>query len=584
MVLGVKQCINTYCLHSQGSEQLFCEVCGASLIVGDYLLVNRLLGSDNPFSSSRIRTFEATSLETGEEVILRVVHSDLPLYVQPLQDTAIALSQIHSVTPHPGLMQLFDDRYYFTWQIRADEPPAHFLVAKKVLGVTLRDWLDQNGPALESIVIEWLKQLLHAVDALHRLGFIHRDIKPDNIVVTHEQKLVLIDFDTICRLTNDFAEIPAMGTPTYMAPEQAKGHPRPASDFFSIGKTAVELLTGKKTFEIAQNASGNVDWAKAAPHVSLPLAELVDKLASDNTMRRPADVEEAYEVLAEAEALLARKHWLRWPKVPAVQTALLAFGLPAVFISIGAIAFSQTRPEANAPPAEEARPVAEIEAERLLDAGTRLILRQQPIEGITLIEQALELEPESGEIRAALGLAYAFLGDYSSAIENYKLAIEIEPENSMFRYELADVYEKVDLQKAAFYYVSVMELGEELPFYLGAANNLARVYLLNNQLQEADEVLSSIDTSTIEDLFIKATVLKNLAWLNYERGNFEGAEDYLSQSLEADPTQPDAYCISALVQREQGEDNYADKVTCINLRDIVSKSEVDEWRQTLLAE
>ena len=573
------QCINTYCLHSQDSDQLSCEACGCSLVVDDYLLVNCLLGSDHPFSSSRTRTFDATNLETGEAVILRVVHSDEPLYVQPLQDTAIALSQVHSDAPHPGVMRLQEDRGYFTWQIRPDEPPAHFLVAHKVVGITLREWLEQNGPALEEVVIEWLRQLLGAADALHSLGFVHRDIKPDNIIVTSEQRLVLIDFDAICRLTDDFVEVPSMGTPTYIAPEQAKGHPRPASDYFSIGKTAVELLTGKATFEVARTAAKKIDWAKAAPHVSTPLTELVDRLASDNTMRRPADVGEAYEFLSEAEALSASRQWWHRLNVPALRTALLILVVSTVSIGIGAISFSQTSPRTNNSPAGDARIVTE--AQSLLAEGNQLILSGQEREGLALIEQALELEPESAEIRAALAIAQFFVGDIESAIENYDIVLSMEPGNPYNLYNLAGVYEEVDVEQAITYYIAASEI--ESPIRISALNNLSRLYLLAGDLQQAETVLGEIDLADVEqeDPQNQMNVFKNLGWLKYLQGDLDAAEVQLARALDADPTQPDAYCLLALIQKDRGEDNFNDEITCLNLRILVPKPELDEWKARL---
>ena len=572
MIPGCKQCVNTYCLHSQSNEQLFCEVCGSSFIVGDYLLVNRLLGSDNPFSSSRMHTFEATSLETNEQVILRVVHSDDPLYVQPLQNTAIALSQIHSAASHPGLMRLYDDRYYFTWQIRQNEPAAHFLVAQMISGVTLRDWLEQNGPASEEIVIEWVKQLLDAVDALHRLGFIHRDIKPDNIMVTKEQRLVLIDFDAICRLTNDFVKIPSMGTPAYMAPEQAKGSPRPASDFFSIGKTAIEMLTGKASFEVERDTSKKVSWKKAIPYIALPLAELVDRLASDNTMRRPADVEEAYEFLSEAEALIAHKQRWRWLGTPLVKAAVTIFAVSIPIAAIGSYALSQM--QTGVPTV--------VEAEELVEEGNQLIIQGEERRGLALIERAVQLAPDSADIRAKLATAQAFFRDFNSAVENYNIALEIEPDNPNILHGIADVYEEVDLQESILYYRQAAAAANEAeaPILPLTLNNLARVYLLTDQLQEASEVLAQINTD-IEEPILKMAVFKNLGWLNYEEGNYEVARNRLNQALEADATFADPYCLLALIQQQFGEDNYNDRATCLYLNSP-AKPEVVAWREELI--
>ena len=576
------QCVNTYCLHfSQNEEGLECEKCGCSLVVDERLLVKKLLGTENVLSSARTQTFEAIDLEEQREVILRIVHTNDPLYVTPLKNAVFALFHIHLDTPCPGIMQLVDDVYYFRWQIRSDEPAAHCMVSKKIDGVTLKEWLDRHRRISKSLATDWLKQLLSAVSSLHKLGFVHRDIKPENIMVTGDHRLVLIDFDAIYRLDASSQKSPSMGTMAYMAPEQANGEPRPASDLYSIGRTLVELLTGKLPSEVARKTGSNrIDWRRERLDLAKPFARLIDRLIAPNTVSRPVDADEALSYLSEIEATRTQREW-RWLDSP-VRTAIVVFGLTALSIGIGTISFSQARPGANRLLAENTQLITE--AQSLLAEGNQLILSGQAREGLILIEQALELEPESAEIRGSLAIAQAFLEDYSTAIENYKIALELEPGNSILTYELANAYEEVDLQQAVFYYAEAIEMAETADIRLAAANNLTRVYLLTDQFQEADEVLASIDASTVEDPFIQATVLKNLAWLNYERGNFEAAKDYLSQSLEADPTQPDAYCISALIQQEQGEDNYADRLTCLNLRDLVTKLEVDRWRQILSIE
>ena len=298
------QCINTYCLHfSQSEDLLDCEKCGCSLVVDERFLVTKLLGSENILSSARTQTFEALDLEAQQEVVLRVVHTDDPLYVTPLKNAAFALVHVHPVDPHPGIMQLVDEDHYFRWQIRMDEPAAHCMVLKKIDGVTLQEWLEQHGAISENLATDWLKQLLSAVSSLHKLGFVHRDIKPENIMVTDNHQLVLIDFDAIYRLGTGSQKSPSMGTMAYMAPEQASGDPRPASDLYSIGRTLVELLTGKLPSEVVQIVGSNrIDWQRERLNLSKPFTRLLDRLVELNTVFRPVDANEAMSYLAEVEA------------------------------------------------------------------------------------------------------------------------------------------------------------------------------------------------------------------------------------------------------------------------------------------
>ena len=562
------QCINTYCLYwSHQRDQNVCERCGCSLIIaGRFLAISRLGQTDNVFSSPRTQTFDAIDIETKNEVILRVVHSDEENLVRPLKDAVTALRFVHALSPHPGIMQLAkpNEYGYFTWRIRPDEPDSHCMVTQKVAGITLQQWLNANGPANEALAIQWLEQLLRALKELHHANFLHRDIKPENIIIAHSHRLVLIDLDAICSIDSALSTTDAaqrMGTIAYMAPEQANGQPLPASDLYSVGQTMIELLTGKLPSKVARNPkTDKVNWKKEASRLSKPLTLLVDQLTEPSKLYRPASTDAALSLLTEVESELAMKRKWRWLDNTVVRIAAAALLLLA-FAGIGT-SFSQTR----------------TEADRLLAEGNQLILNGALTEGITLIEEAVALEPNSAELLSSLAIAQAFLGNNDAAISNYEKALEIDPDNPYLYYNLANVYEQVDMELAIEYYITASEMNSLVR--PDARNNLARAYILTEQLQLAEEILS-IPIENIENARTRAAYLKNLGWLNYLTGNFAAAREHLAQSIEAYAYQPDPYCLLALIQEADGEDNFNDRMTCISASALVDKLEVQTWRQQL---
>jgi hypothetical protein len=152
---------------------------------------------------------------------------------------------------HPGIVAAFD----------ADETPegAHFLVMQYVKGRTLRA-LIEAGPVPSPVAASILRQLGSALEMAHGKGVIHRDLKPENIMLQElgDGRLMvkLIDFGVArvedSAVSADTAVIGVAGTPSYMAPEHISGNPVPASDIFSIGVIAFEMLTTKRPFTAKQ--------------------------------------------------------------------------------------------------------------------------------------------------------------------------------------------------------------------------------------------------------------------------------------------------------------------------------------------
>ena len=122
-----------------------------------------------------------------------------------------------------------------------------YLVQEWIQGQTLTEIVETKGIFPESQVREILLSLIPILDYIHTRGIIHRDIKPDNIILSaFDGKPVLIDFgavkETIRTITaspKHFSESMVIGTPGYMPSEQAIGRPVYASDIYSLGLTAI---------------------------------------------------------------------------------------------------------------------------------------------------------------------------------------------------------------------------------------------------------------------------------------------------------------------------------------------------------
>ncbi len=131
----------------------------------------------------------------------------------------------------------------------------HYLVMELLTGIDLAAWIAQHGAMRPRRALWILRQIASAIDYLHAQGIVHRDIKPENIIVDAEanDSVKLVDFGVAYRSRHATRDVDApllvVGTPLYMAPEQAEGERGgfPA-DIYSLAALALELLTGEPPY------------------------------------------------------------------------------------------------------------------------------------------------------------------------------------------------------------------------------------------------------------------------------------------------------------------------------------------------
>ncbi|MEU8342298.1 Serine/threonine protein kinase [Actinomadura meyerae] len=135
-----------------------------------------------------------------------------------------------------------------------DHGDAPFLVMELVRGEGLDAKLARGGVTLDEAA-RWGAQICDALSEAHAAGVMHRDIKPSNIFITHTGAVKVLDFG-VARAADPYATGDRLtrtgfivGTPPYMAPEQARGHPEPASDLYALGCLLFEMITGRLPFQ-----------------------------------------------------------------------------------------------------------------------------------------------------------------------------------------------------------------------------------------------------------------------------------------------------------------------------------------------
>ena len=181
-----------------------------------------------------------------------------------------------------------------------------YLVQEWIEGDTLTQIVDREGRLNDGQVKAILLSLLPVLDYVHSCHIVHRDLKPDNVIVRRRDGLpVLIDFGAVKEAIKTVVHSQAnatpsivIGTPGFMAAEQAAGRPRYASDLYSLGLIAVFLLTGKlpQTLE-TDTRTGEILWRRDAPNCHSHLATVIDQAIRFHPRDRFADAKEMLDAL-----------------------------------------------------------------------------------------------------------------------------------------------------------------------------------------------------------------------------------------------------------------------------------------------
>jgi serine/threonine protein kinase len=230
------------------------------------------------------------------------------------------IKQLKPVTYNPEVYQLIQERFareaavleklgaksdripklyaYFT------ENGQFYLVQEWIEGTTLTKQVQQFGLLTESTVREILASLLSVLDYVHTQGIVHRDIKPDNIIIrSSDAKPVLIDFgavrETVATQLNSQGHTMSsivIGTPGFMPAEQAAGRPVYGSDLYSLALTAIYLLTGKMPQQLESDpTTGETIWNRQG--VSSSLADVLDKAVRSHPRDRFSTAKAMLEAL-----------------------------------------------------------------------------------------------------------------------------------------------------------------------------------------------------------------------------------------------------------------------------------------------
>lgn len=284
-------CINPDCPrpYPQPWGNKFCSGCGAMLCLNHRYIPLQRLGSGG-FAT----IYTVWDLHKKTERVLKVLVETSFKALQLFEQEAAVLALLK----HPGVPRVEIDSYFVVRLANPQERLLPCLVMEKIHGQTLADILNQYPQGCsEAAVQNWLYQAVEILGELHRSGIIHRDIKPSNLMLREGTgQLVTIDFGGAKQLGSIPVGSQGVSTrlisPGYSPPEQIIGEGiGPSADFYALGRTMIQLLTGQELEDLEDPESGKFCWRKYAT-VSPMLANLLDDMTRSDPQQRPTTADE----------------------------------------------------------------------------------------------------------------------------------------------------------------------------------------------------------------------------------------------------------------------------------------------------
>ena len=239
----------------------------------------------------------AVDTRLEREVALKVMREDLArdaTFVQRFRHEARAAARLS----HPHVVGVYD---------QGDDNGVVFLAMELIPGETLRSRLSAEGALSAGESLEIMRDVLAALAAAHRAGLVHRDVKPENVLISPDGVVKVADFGLARAVSSHTATATGtmLGTVSYLAPEQVEGQRGDErSDVYAAGLVLYEMLTGAKAVDgdlPIHVAYQHVHGTVPAPSLRVPqLPDELDALVGWATQRDPADRP------ADAQAMLAQ--------------------------------------------------------------------------------------------------------------------------------------------------------------------------------------------------------------------------------------------------------------------------------------
>ncbi len=410
--------------------------------------------------------YRARHVGLQKDVAVKVLLPELsaiPGVAERFEREALSLSKLD----HPGIVRVIDFGH--------TDPGLLYLVMDFVEGEALSDLIRREAPFPADRAVSLCLQILLALDHAHGLGVIHRDLKPDNIMVvdpgTRSESIRILDFG-IAKMLEDADEDDkepltkagmVFGTPEYVSPEQASGEPDRVdmrSDLYTVGVILYEMLAGRRPFEASSRmALLNQHMTKKPPALPLDrpgrnipreLATIVMKSLEKKRSDRFQSALEFYAALVHLS--LDKRPLSLWPgavppeeSLPSVhlerrpkRRAIWLLGALLLLLTAGAAGLwwwkrqepPKPPPKTNVEDVDNLLSQLSPEQRKALQPVRRALVGVKPARALRILHPMVEKQPDSAPLWYLMGRAYGMLHTKTGALKmlySYGKAAELDP-------------------------------------------------------------------------------------------------------------------------------------------------------------
>lgn len=210
--------------------------------------------------------YRAEDLKMGRRVAIKLLKEEYcedEEFIRKFQNEAQAAAKLN----HPNIVSVYDI-------VNDTEKKLHYIVMELVEGITLKNYIQRKGRLNNRETIGIALQVIDGIEQAHKMGIVHRDIKPQNMIVGTDGVVRIADFGIARAATQQTVNATVMGSVHYISPEQARsGIADERSDIYSFGCTLYEMLTGKVPYD------GETSVAVVFSHLENPIPRVSEAVS-----------------------------------------------------------------------------------------------------------------------------------------------------------------------------------------------------------------------------------------------------------------------------------------------------------------